>query len=120
METTIVTKITPDELIPGKVLCDMHDGLSVLEERIPGFVLVHHSRLDVPDKAREIMWKIFADPVCNSPLFTIGNKYLHYYEQDNSGLHRACYEYDRRWFGIVTFRIETDAEKKLEKAFAKC
>jgi hypothetical protein len=29
--------LTPDQLERGKSLCDMHDGLSILESRIPGF-----------------------------------------------------------------------------------
>jgi hypothetical protein len=115
-----VTKINLDELIPGKVLCDMHDGLAVLEERIPGFVLLHHSRIET-DTAHEIMDGLFMEYAGKLvTYFEWHNKLLYYYEQEISGLHKAVYGYDGRWFGIVTFRIETDAEKKLEKAFAKC
>ncbi len=99
-------KITASQLKPGKSLCDMHDGLSILESRIPGFVLLHHVRIRTV-WADDFVRKLFETTLEDGLLYynQIHNKILYYYEQDSSGLHKAVYHYDAEWFGIVTFKI---------------
>ena len=91
-----------DELVPGKSLCDMHDGLSVLESRIPGFKLVSHAWIRTT-KALEIVESLL-DFVF--PSIYPQNKILYYYDQEISGLHKAVHHLDAEWFGIVTFEID--------------
>ena len=88
-------QIPLDSLIPGATLCDMHYGLSCLETRLPGFQLLHHSRIET-DTALTIVQGLF-------PGMTIHNKLLYYFDQESSGHHKAVYCYDGRYFGIVTF-----------------
>jgi hypothetical protein len=110
METTIVVKLTPDELVPGKVLCDMHNGLSVLEERIPGFVLVNHARIRT-EYGKNMVSCLFYEQDPQNPAIRrpsipgliICNKLL--YLVEDGMLYKAVYYYDYTFFGIVTFKI---------------
>ena len=88
---------------PGKVLCDMHYGISQLENRITGFVLVSHVQLSSA-LGSNIVGALLGESGVEYP--TVHNKLLYLLEQDNTGNYKAVYTYDGRKFGIVTFRVE--------------
>lgn len=103
-------KITESELVKGKVLWDMHDGINYIEKKIPGFVLLHTSQIQT-DAALEIMRKLFEEDETNGETWLVSsidihNKLLYYWEESIMGLHKAVYHYDNRYFGIVTFEIQ--------------
>jgi len=85
---------------PGKVLCDMHYGLSQLETRITGFKLLHHATIRTEHGA-EFVRSLLAENGIEYP--TVHNKLLYLIDQDNAGNYKAVYTYDGHMFGIVTF-----------------
>ena len=90
---------------PGKVLCDMDDGLSQLETAIPGFVLLSHHRIKC-DNSTEAVTAIL-NGVLGQQGYTYFNKLL--VLVGDSPYHNAfyaVYSFDNRYFGSICFKIE--------------
>jgi hypothetical protein len=95
-----------DELTTGKVLCDMHYGLSQLEQRIEGFEVLHEARVGTPH-GKHIVATILGTalgPRIVTP--TAQNKLLYLIEHTTNSVFKAIYYYDSLYFSIVTFKAK--------------